>query len=417
MSGALAADPSATFGFGAFGDAFRHLALGWAVPEPTHRWTTEEESLILLPRPAEPGDYLLRIAGFPALLPGRVSAQRVYVTVNRVLVGRARMAAQGVIECRVPWSAIGHAVWMSVVLLLPDAFRARDFAPAGDPRRLGLAVTEMSLLRLRGAPKAPASPSPRRARKPAEPPVAAKPAPDHLHMPAFVGGRPDLPAPESDEAPLAEQLLEFESLGLDPEFGLAQRKAGAEPLGLLRFAEAGFDTVIGALEAGFEGIAEPGNVGIALDEREFVAPGAREFIVTDRRHGLRWHSWTYEGRANPRQVQERETRQLDFLRSKLLQDLHGGHKLLVFKRDTPLDEAEIDRLRQALHPFGASHLLLAEAADAAHPAGMVETLAPGLMRGRVARFAQAADRSDLALESWVAMARTAHRMWRRALTG
>ena len=51
--------------------------------------------------------------------------------------------------------------------------------------------------------------------------------------------------------------LQFESLGDNCELGLVQRRAGVEPLGLLRFAGAPLRRLITALDARFEGIDDP----------------------------------------------------------------------------------------------------------------------------------------------------------------
>jgi len=50
-----------------------------------------------------------------------------------------------------------------------------------------------------------------------------------------------------------ELMYRFESLGDNCEFGLVQRRCGAEPLGLFRFASIGTEQVARALEAGLEG--------------------------------------------------------------------------------------------------------------------------------------------------------------------
>src|SRR5690348_3255112 len=63
--------------------------------------------------------------------------------------------------------------------------------------------------------------------------------------------------------PLNRLMLAFESLGDNCEFGLVQRQAGAEPLGLLRFTgiflpiEVRLQKLVAALEHRFEGLAAP----------------------------------------------------------------------------------------------------------------------------------------------------------------
>ena len=406
MSGTV---PALSVDFGMHGEASGLVAVGWSSPEPEFTWTLGEEALVLLERPAEEADYLLQVTARPFLVPGRLAMQRVHVLVNGWHVGKEVRRGPGTFEMRVAWELIRAHPHVALTFLLPDAMRPCDAGPSRDARRLGLAVSRIALLRLRGerrgsvmqpslevqqhiARAAPVAPAPR----PALALLKEMPAAAHV---TFSPG-PGAPG----EPPLSERLLEFESIGADAEFGLVQRRAEAEPLGLLRFAEASLDQVVAGLEAGFEGIGAPGAMEIRLR--------GREFMVADSRYGLLWQTGTSEGQANPQLVLERERQRLPFLRSKLLQDLQEGHKLLVFKRDMPLSHGEITRLLAAIAQHGPSELLLVQAADPAHPEGTAERARPGLIRGYVARFAPAGNADDIAVASWVAMARAAHRVWR-----
>jgi hypothetical protein len=72
-------------------------------------------------------------------------------------------------------------------------------------------------------------------------------------------------------------VLNFESIGDNCEFGLVQRMAGAEPLGLLRFSSTPLPLLVRALRARFDGLADPANVLVWGN----CSPG-----VIARRHGL-----------------------------------------------------------------------------------------------------------------------------------
>ncbi len=391
MSGA---DDVFTLRFGVKGNDSSHLAVGWSFPEDGFTWTLGDECMILLDRPSEPGDYLLQVNCKPATEPPDIPAQRVYVMVNRWFAGKQILDRYRTIVCRIGWSVIRDQPRMSVGFLLPDAFRPCDVSDSTDMRRIALAVSRMTLVRL------PAEKLPMIAAS-ASAPVGRTVT--EIARP-LAETRSVVPKEEETDAVIAERLLEFESLGADAEFGLVQRSAGAEPLALLRFAEAPIETLLAALASRFEGIGEPGNVAIELR--------GREFMVRDGRYGFLWHSWTYEGQANPRQVQERETRNLQFLRSKLVEDLQQGHKLLLYKRAAPLASAELDRLLTLLRGYGPTRLLVVEEADATHPPGTAERVGAHLLRGRVSRFAPPDNATDIATRSWLRMARAAHRLWR-----
>jgi hypothetical protein len=432
----MSASTTLSVDFGVLGGASRRVAIGWSFAERDFTWTLGEESIILLDRPQEPGDYMLRITCNPALEPDRgIPVQRVYVLVNRWYAGTQLVDHHGTYDVRVGWDVIRAHAQLSVGLLLPDAYRPCDVADTGDARQLALAVFNMTLQRIgppreqvepARAPQRPAAPTPALAAAapapvtvavapPAPPPAAARPAAPAAFP--FLGQLPPPPAAEpapppqrrTRAQPLDEQMLEFESLGADAEFGLVQRQSGAEPLGLLRFAEVPLDRMLTALDADFAELGAPGTVEITLR--------GREFMLRESRYGMQWHSWTFEGQANPQQVLEREVQRLEFLRSKLLADLAEGHKLLVYKRAAPLTRNEVQGLLATIRRHGPSMLLLVQEADAAHADGTVAQAEPGLLRGYVSRFAAEASPEAVAVESWVAMAQEAHRIWQAALVG
>ena len=64
-------------------------------------------------------------------------------------------------------------------------------------------------------------------------------------------------------------VLQFESLGDNCEFGLVQRKAGAEPLGLLRFSSAPLPRLVRALRERFDGLTDPANVRLSSAKGEY----------------------------------------------------------------------------------------------------------------------------------------------------
>src|ERR1700709_963317 len=65
-------------------------------------------------------------------------------------------------------------------------------------------------------------------------------------------------------------VLQFESIGDNCEFGLVQRLAGAEPLGLLRFAGTPLRNLLGGLNARFADIADPNHVRVVAENGEFM---------------------------------------------------------------------------------------------------------------------------------------------------
>jgi hypothetical protein len=226
---------------------------------------------------------------------------------------------------------------------------------------------------------------------------------------AGVGPRPVEPAsatssaPEAAELPLSELMLRFESLGENCEFGLVQRRCGAEPLGLFRFASAPLPKLIAALDARFEGLSEPANLEVQL------SPNGRKYLVTDKRFQLLYHAWVMAGEMAAEEVHRREVRRLPLLIRKLSEDLSQAEKIFVYHGMEPLSSEQAGELLARLRAYGPNTLLWVELADAEHTPGTVEWCGDGLLKGYIDRFAPGENAHDLSLDCWVELCRDAYR--------
>ena len=190
----------------------------------------------------------------------------------------------------------------------------------------------------------------------------------------------------------------FESLGDNCEFGLVQRRCGAEPLGLLRFANLELRQLLISLNPG----------SMASVNRPAWSAGcrtARSANTSFATVGMLWcciPSFT-KARSGQEELIEKQAKRLRFLRRKLLDDLKNADKIFVCKRNAPLTEQEVLPLHAALNRFGRNTLLWVVSADAEHPAGAVDRLVPGLLRGYIDRFAPYEDAHDLSLATWLSI--------------
>ena len=217
--------------------------------------------------------------------------------------------------------------------------------------------------------------------------------------------------PEPELKP-QELMMRFESLGENCELGLVQRRCGAEPLGLFRFASAPLSNLLPVLEARFEGFGAPDNLAVELSSN------GREYMVADRKFGFLYHAWVLADEMRPEEIHQREARRLPLLIRKLIEDLTAGRKLLVVRgMDQSLDKAKIDRLLAGLRRYGPNTLLWVELADADHRPGTVDWIGSDLLKGYIDRFAPGEDAHDLSLDCWVAICRAAERLWRRRGAG
>src|SRR4051794_21436227 len=171
----------------------------------------------------------------------------------------------------------------------------------------------------------------------------------------------------------------FESLGRGCEFGFLQRRAGAEPMGLLRFASMPLEGLIHGLQTQFAGIGDAD--GFALSRND------GEYWIEVSKFALRYHTELYEGEITPEELVQLERRKVKFLAAGLIEGLKSGSKIFVYLRRQPVTDREFDELRAALASNGSATLLWVTASDGTHSADSVELLDGGLMVGYLGRLA------------------------------
>ena len=362
------------FGRGGNSDAYRRS--GWSEPEPRHTWTIGPESTLEFPRPAVPGTYMLVLELGPFVWKDQLPAQKLTVLINGSEVGEFAVHETTALECTVDWPLIERREWVSLTFRHPDAARPVDVNGVPDHRELALAFETISLFRQLNMPDM------------AETGVATA----------------DEDAADFDDLTLDQLMTRFESLGENCEFGLAQRRCGAEPLGLLRFASAPLPVLLAALKARFEGVGEPDQIEVR------VSGNHQEYLVIDRRYGFLYHPWVLVGEADPEDIRRREEKRLPFLRRKLIEDLTEARKIFVYRGMRRLPQPLVLRLVAAMREYGPTTLLWIELQDDAHPAGTVELLTTGLLKGYIDRFAPGENAHALSLDCWVALCRNACRV-------
>jgi predicted Zn-dependent protease len=222
-----------------------------------------------------------------------------------------------------------------------------------------------------------------------------------------------------DAALLGAILLDFESLGgtwQGCEFGLVQRAAGIEPLGLLRWTEMNYESLVSLLEADLAGVGE-------VEHTELLIPDSKiggEYATRDRRYMMQMHTFVTLKDMPPERMSNQVLRRLKYLREKLLDDLRNGAKIFTFKQSTRnLTVAEMERLHDAVCRLGPNTLLYTRTADAEHPNGTVVWHRAGLLIGYIDCFAQGPNQehNGAQTQSWNAVCIAAHAMWKAAQGG
>lgn len=195
-------------------------------------------------------------------------------------------------------------------------------------------------------------------------------------------------------------VLNFESVGDNCELGLVQRNAGAEPLGLLRFAGAPLRAVLRGLAARFDSIADPNHIRIHEEHGEYM--------VKLTRYDFYYHAHVKAADMTPEALHQQQCRTVGFLADKLINDLENPTKILVFRQNEPLLATDLVDLRIALSAYGPSTLLWVREACPGHPPGSVSVADERLMVGYVRRLAIREDVPDLDQASWLSVLRRAH---------
>ena len=91
-----------------------------------------------------------------------------------------------------------------------------------------------------------------------------------------------------------------------------------------------------------------------------------------------------------------------------MSDLQGGEKAFVFKSaHGEMDDDMIAELLRAVRRYGTAPLLCVRLVDDAHPVGMVEPRADGLLVGYIDRVTNIGNALDINYDAWLDICRSA----------
>ncbi len=383
----MGAELALVIDFRAEGNSLGYLDGGWAQPEAGFTWAIGTESHVVLRDIAPDDDYVLQLDVIPFVHAPELPAQRIIVSVNGSVVGSSALSRPTLLGYRVPGHLLRGTGAIRIVLQHPDAVLPSEFLATTDQRQLAFSLVEMRLYRV------VQDDADRAWRAPRGVMISGGDSHDFKDRPpadlaAWVAERTGLDLPAL--------ALQFESLGENCEYGLVQRRCESEPLGLLRFSSTFLRSLIRGLDDGFAGIGEDDDVDPRL---QGAAP--REFMVHEKKYGLVYHTFVYEGERSPWLMREQEAARLKFLRRKFLEELEIAEKIFIYKRNTPVPEEEILPLFLSLRRHGNNTLLWVVPAGRARPAGTVEVVMPGLLKGYIDRFATDENAHDFSFDGWL----------------
>lgn len=205
------------------------------------------------------------------------------------------------------------------------------------------------------------------------------------------------------KAPAASLFDDFQSLGYNCEFWLVQRHFGCETLDLLRFATTPMKGLLSFLEAD----VDPFLSRNALEVRTAAWGEYNTFLQP---FGFLFHSDVGAASLPPDRVCDHELRRLRFLWRKFVEDLEVGNRIFVFKSGLRMSKTSVDRLSSLLRQRGPNHLLWVTPEEPGRPAGTVDRVAPGLMRGWIDKVNVGPE--ECSFDVWHEMCHRAHTLWR-----
>jgi hypothetical protein len=373
--GAGLAIPAAEFHLGRNGKAAPLMGEGWSDPEEGFTWTTGTHSRLRLPVPRGHAPLLLELSlhGFHAA--PRCPSQHLTVTLNGTTLGHAEISGPTTLGFPIPAAAASGFV-LDITLLHPDAISPEACGLSADRRELALAVSAVRLWRL---------------------PQGGR------------GGRAEfLPLPRADTGAALQRasgltpaaLVErFVSLGQNCEFGLMQRMAGAEPLGLLRFAGIDLPNLLRGLEDGFADVENPE----FFDFKSGMFQNRMEYLVHIRRHGIRLHTHIFVDETKDIDaVALRVMGYLRFLQRHFVNTLQQGGRIFVLQHPAVTTAMHALPVLARLAAHGDNRLLYVTEQSRVPP-GTVWAEQAGLYRGAIDGFVPPDEAWRINVPAWLSL--------------
>ena len=209
-----------------------------------------------------------------------------------------------------------------------------------------------------------------------------------------------------------QDWVEVESLGggwpEDPsrggggcEFGFVQRRLGAEPLSLLRWASIQPPDLLRGISEGFQALGE--------DETfDLRHQGHYDWQVREHRYKIQIdHTHLDRDKVTIEQARKMVLTRFRFLRSKLVEDLTLGEKIFLYRlADTNVASEEIEGLGRAVNQYGRNTLVFVMRSPAQSENVRVVRQREGLI---VATLAPAPELSmGIKYDAWLELCRFAH---------
>ena len=383
-------EPACHLRFGQGGNGAACQLQGFSHPEDGFTWMLGPLAELVIPVPPGEGDLLLEMSVHAFIGPG-LPAQRIGVAVNAIDLAEVTARGTAVLGVRIPASCCAAKRTLRLTFHLPDATSPHALEGTDDVRQLGCQMRE---LLLRWQQPEPASPPRHRARLPFQPGDTPARTDELIRYTTGL-------APEA-------LLSQFESLGHNCEFGLVQRRCGAEPQGLLRFVGIELHQLWRGLRCGFTGVSDPARLTAYASDGE-----TPEWMLIHADYNMHTHSFQAAARVALADMVAAQAQRLSLQHRRFLEVLASGEKLFTVQGMMPMATADALPILHALRSYGDNALLFVTT-SATGAAGSVDMLGPHLFRGHMDAFAPVGKADQFDLPSWLSVCANAYRLWRES---
>jgi hypothetical protein len=119
---------------------------GWSGQEKAQRWTVGTQSALALTSPvSHDRTYVLQLLLWPFTVPGRLTEQRLRVSVNGTTISEFSVTHQSFLRCPIPAGLLCDTPRMIVQFVHPDAASPASLGVSDDSRPLALAFKRVRL--------------------------------------------------------------------------------------------------------------------------------------------------------------------------------------------------------------------------------------------------------------------------------
>ena len=197
----------------------------------------------------------------------------------------------------------------------------------------------------------------------------------------------------------SEIFADFEGLGDNCEFGFVGHHFGHDQSSLLRWAASRPGALIAALRERFSGLYEMQNLRPIWTT-----------MVADARYDLHFHSklisrdvdgaleFVHEP-AERERIHAEEFEIIERRRARLLASLESARRIFVYKINSPLPEALVRDLVEAVAAYNSANALLL--VEQGPDAGKVTCLSPNLTRATIDRLAPYPEADKASFDAWL----------------